>query len=125
MLADELKRASPKTQSALLEAMEESQVTSLEPPEDLHPRARRRHRRHRAIILGMSPRAALVLLRASRAEAAASDRAYVTLDDILRVAGPVLAHRLVLATDARVAGATGREVLEGVLASVPVPVGRD
>ena len=44
--------------------------------------------------LGASPRAALQLLRASRARAALDGRDYVIPDDIQALAGPVLAHRL-------------------------------
>ncbi|HWN61835.1 MAG TPA: MoxR family ATPase, partial [Streptosporangiaceae bacterium] len=44
--------------------------------------------------LGASPRAALHLLRASRAWAALDGRDYVIPDDVQALAGPVLAHRL-------------------------------
>ena len=81
-------------------------------------------RRHRSLSLGMSPRSALALLRASRAEAAAAGRDHVLPDDIRRMAPPVLEHRLVLATEARLAGVGRREVVEEVLEAVPVPVAR-
>ena len=193
MLADEINRASPKTQSALLEAMEERQVTvdgttyPLGPPFmviatqnpiehegtyplpesqldrflmrisigypdrdaeleilDTHGGARARSttsgrwstaaevaamiargahactsrralkaylvdlaeasRRHPALALGMSPRATLSLQRATRARAAAQGRNYVMPDDVKALAGPVLAHRLMLTPEAQLQG---------------------
>jgi len=48
------------------------------------------------VVLGASPRASLALLRASKAQAVLAGRPYVTPDDMRQVAGPVLAHRLIL-----------------------------
>jgi MoxR-like ATPase len=211
VLGDEINRASPKTQSALLEAMEERQVTvdgttyPLEAPfmviatqnpidhegtyplpesqldrfllrvavgypdrgaeleildthadhstlEELQPvataadvramanAARLVHvapslkgylvdlaeasRRHPGLALGMSPRATLSLQRASRALAAANGRNYVLPDDVKALAGPVLAHRLMLTPEAQLQGADAESIVADVLASVPVPSGR-
>ncbi|MDP1807191.1 MAG: AAA family ATPase, partial [Acidimicrobiales bacterium] len=187
VLADEINRASPKTQSALLEAMEEHQVTvdgttyhlpapfmviaTQNPVEhegtyplpesqldrflmriamgyparaaeiailDTHARAAppmdqlapvagatdvaamvalahathvapplkgyivdlaAASRRHPSLALGVSPRAALGLLRAARARAASLGREYVVPDDLKLLAGPVLEHRLALTPD--------------------------
>jgi MoxR-like ATPase len=201
VLGDEINRASPKTQSALLESMEERQVTvdgttySLEPPfmviatqnpvemegtyplpeaqrdrftarlaigypepadelsmldahgshsplDDLKPAAhasdvraliaavRQVHvakqvqqyiidlvnatRAASSLRLGASPRAALHLLRASRAYAALEDRNFVIPDDVQALALPVLAHRLLPTAEAVV----GRELPEQVLAKI-------
>src|SRR5919107_1699631 len=46
--------------------------------------------------LGASPRAGLQLLRAARASAALNGRDHVLPDDVQALAGPVLAHRLLL-----------------------------
>jgi len=81
-------------------------------------------RRHPNVMLGMSPRATLALQRASRARAAASGRSYVIPDDIKAVAEPVVAHRLMLSSDAQLQGLTARKVVADVLASVPVPAAR-
>jgi MoxR-like ATPase len=78
-------------------------------------------RRHPSIVLGVSPRGGLGLLRAARARAAAIGRPYVVPDDIKALAGPVIEHRLVLAGDAALSGATQSDVLADILASVPVP----
>jgi MoxR-like ATPases len=208
LLADEINRASPKTQSALLEAMEEGQVTvdghtyPLGPPfmviatqnpielEGTYPlpeaqldrflmriamgypdrdaeidilEADRDHasvadlgavitsdelmtlsrgiarvhvasalreyivslveatRRHPGLALGASPRGALGLQRAARAWAAAAGRDFVLPDDVKRLAGPVLSHRLVPTADAELRGVDGDDVIAELLASVPVP----
>jgi MoxR-like ATPase len=209
VLGDEINRASPKTQSALLECMEERQVTvdgatyrlelpfmviatqnpvemegtyplpeaqrdrftariaigypdpaaelamlashgSSSPLDDLRPAAHASDVRalvaavrgiHVApqirqyvinlvtatrtspeLRLGASPRAALHLLRASRAYAALEGRDFVIPDDVQVLAGPVLAHRLLPTPEALV----GRELPEDVLAEIvqrlPLPV---
>lgn len=53
-------------------------------------------REHAGVELGGSPRASLHLAAMARARAAMNGRAYVLPDDIAQLAGPVLAHRLVL-----------------------------
>jgi len=210
-LGDEINRASPKTQSALLECMEERQVTvdgvthQLEDPfmviatqnpvehegtyplpesqldrfmmrlsigypgrtaelevlerhgghsalDDLEPvsdatsvqvlikMAREVHvaqalksyivdiceatRQHPDVYLGASPRASLYLLRAARVVAASRTRDYVVPEDLKDIAVPVLAHRILLAPEAQMRGATSDAVLASVLDRVPVPAAR-
>lgn len=79
-------------------------------------------RRSSSITLGVSPRASLALYRASQALAATQGRDYVAPEDIKRLAMPVLAHRLILAVDARMRGRSSRDVLTELLAEVAVPV---
>ena len=81
-------------------------------------------REHNSLALGMSPRATLSLQRASRARAASLGRDYVVPDDLKQMARPVLEHRLTLTPEAHLAGSDAGEVLEDVLARVPVPTGR-
>ena len=208
VLGDEINRASPKTQSALLESMEEGQVTvdgstyQLEPPfmviatqnpvemegtyplpeaqrdrfmsrisigypdrqaelamldshgsssplDDLKPVAhasdiralvaavREVHvstsirqyiidlvnatRTSTELRLGASPRAALHLLRASRAHAALDDRDFVIPDDVQALAVPVLAHRLLPSAEAMVGRAMPDQVLSGIVRRLPLP----
>jgi MoxR-like ATPase len=209
VLADEINRASPKTQSALLEAMEERQVTvdartyrlprpfmviatqnpielegtyplpeaqldrflmrlpmgypgreaelaildaqgrasasadSLSPVvtaadvaaataavDDVHVAAELRDyildlvdatRRHPDLVLGASPRGSLALQRCSRALAATFGRAYVVPDDVKRVAGAVLEHRLLVSPDAALRGVTADDVVASLLGTLPVP----
>jgi MoxR-like ATPase len=209
VLGDEINRASPKTQSALLECMEERQVTidaetralgrpfmviatqnpvehegtyplpeaqldrfmlrlsigypsadieveilgthaAGQPLEDIGPvtdapgvaamiamahqvhvaPALRRYivelmaatRRHPDFYLGASPRASIMLLRASRALAAAEERDYVTPDDIKRLVVPTLAHRVIVNTDATMTGRSAADVLADLTSLVDVPV---
>ncbi len=209
LLVDEINRASPKTQSALLEAMQESQVTSdgetyalarpflvlatqnpieyegtyplpeaqldrftmrvalgypplaeearmlaeqtTDPPlESLLPVVGReeilaavedakaiyveeslgryvvallRHTRSSPrVALGASPRSGIALLRVAKARALAEGRGFALPDDVKAVAAPVLAHRLILAPEARSAGATPEELVAEAVEQTPVPV---
>jgi MoxR-like ATPase len=208
VLGDEINRASPKTQSALLESMEEQQVTvdgatySLEPPfmviatqnpvemegtyplpeaqrdrfmtrlsigypdkeaelamldshgsssplDELKPVAhaadirelvaavREVHvsepirqyiidlvtatRTSAELRLGASPRAALHLLRASRAHAALDGRDFVIPDDVQTLAIPVLAHRLLPSTAAVVGRELPDRILSAIVQRLPLP----
>jgi MoxR-like ATPase len=209
LLVDEVNRASPKTQAALLECMEERQVSvdgvtyPLEPPfmvmatqnpieyegtyplpeaqldrftmrvslgypplaeearmldeqtsepplESLEPVAAaadvlrlvdaargvyveeslgryvvallRQTRSDQRLYLGASPRAGIALLRVAKARALSETRDYVTPDDVKAVAAPVLAHRLILAPEARSAGLGPAELVADALSHTPVPV---
>ena len=79
-------------------------------------------RDHDAVELGASPRGTLALGRASQALAALRGRDYVLPDDIKALAIPVLAHRLILSPEARLRGRTAAQLLEEIIAGVPVPV---
>ena len=210
LLADEINRATPKTQAALLEAMQEAQVTAdgqtfaLPPPflvlatqnpielEGTYPLPeaqldrflmrvsvgypepdtereilrRRRERRTDAatvptivsraellamqealedvfvsdaleryivaltqatrtdarVALGASPRGTLALLKLARAEAAMRGREFVLPDDVKVMAGPALAHRLVLRPELWVSKVTSAQVVANLLRQVPAPV---
>jgi MoxR-like ATPase len=74
-----------------------------------------------SLQLGVSPRGATALLAASRAWAWLSGRAYVTPDDVKALARPALRHRVQLRPEAELEGATADGLLDGILASVPVP----
>ena len=74
------------------------------------------------LYLGASPRAGIALLRIAKALALAEGRDFVSPDDIKAVAAPVLAHRLILAPEARSAGLAAAELVADALARTPVPV---
>jgi MoxR-like ATPase len=74
-----------------------------------------------SLSLGVSPRGATALLSTSRAWAWLSGRDYVTPDDVKALARPTLRHRVALRPEAELEGVTVDAVLDGVLASVPVP----
>ncbi|MEE6280111.1 AAA family ATPase [Georgenia sunbinii] len=78
-------------------------------------------RRHSRLRLGCSPRAALHLVRAARAHAALEGRDYVLPDDIQQLAVPVLAHRVILSSDAQLARDTPESIITDLLAEVAVP----
>ena len=74
------------------------------------------------LYLGASPRAGIALLRVAKARALAEGRDYLVPDDVKAVATPVLAHRLILAPEARAAGLGGPELVAEALERTPVPV---
>jgi MoxR-like ATPase len=78
-------------------------------------------RRHSEIRLGASPRASLQLLRTAKAAAAMAGRDYVLPDDVQRLAVPVLAHRLIPAATATVAGRSPEMIVREIAASLRVP----
>ena len=187
VVGDEINRASPKTQSALLESMEERQVTvdgttyplpeaqrdrftarisigyptaaaelemldthgSSSPLDSLKPVATAVDVRQligavRGVLvtsqvkeyiialaaatrsapelrLGASPRAALQLLRASRARAALDGRDYVIPDDIQALIIPVFAHRLLPTAEALVERHLPEQVVARIVAQTPLP----
>ena len=69
------------------------------------------------VELGASPRAGLMLLRAAKASALLAGRDHALPDDVQRMAGAVLTHRIVLAPEA--VQATGDEVVADALAATP------
>jgi MoxR-like ATPase len=74
------------------------------------------------VRLGASPRATLALHRAVQAWAAMHDRDFATPDDVKHMAQPVLAHRLMVALEARLRGRDAAALVADILESVPVPV---
>ncbi|KQT93726.1 AAA family ATPase [Marmoricola sp. Leaf446] len=74
-----------------------------------------------SLSLGVSPRGATALLRASRAWAWLSGRDFVTPDDVKALAHATLAHRLALRPEAELDGVAVDQVLDTAIASVPVP----
>jgi len=81
----------------------------------------RRTRTHEAVMSGAGPRGTQSLLMASRAHAAIQGRDFVTPDDIRELAVPVLAHRQVLRPEFELEGLSSAEVIQQILAEIPVP----
>jgi MoxR-like ATPase len=73
--------------------------------------------------LGASPRAALQLLRASRARAALDGRDYVIPDDIQALAAPVLAHRVLPTAESLVERKPPEQVIGRLVEQIPLPRG--
>jgi MoxR-like ATPase len=76
-------------------------------------------RSHHALELGGSTRATLALAAATRAFAAMKGRDYALPDDVKALAGPVLAHRLVMSPEGRLRGLRPRGVIDEILTSIP------
>ena len=74
------------------------------------------------LYLGASPRAGIALLRVAKARALAAARTFLEPDDVKAVAVAVLAHRLILAPEARSSGLTGEQIVRETLEKTPVPV---
>jgi MoxR-like ATPase len=74
-----------------------------------------------SLQLGVSPRGATALMATSRAWAWLAGRDYVTPDDVKALARPTFRHRVQLRPEAELEGVSPDGVLDGVLASVPVP----
>ena len=176
LLADEINRTSSKTQSALLEAMEELQVTvdgvtrplpkpfivlatenpvgsagtqmlpasqldrfmlqlSMGYPNRASTAALLKDRRiydyiaelvdltrsNAYVTLGVSPRGALAVTRAAKANAYLEGRDYVIPDDVCAVFPDVCVHRLILNSKARLQDYTAALILQNVLTSVQKP----
>jgi MoxR-like ATPase len=79
-------------------------------------------REHPDVYLGASPRASIMLLRASRALAASEGRDYVIPDDVKKLVIPVMAHRVLVSADAAMSGRTPQSILSDLLSEVAVPV---
>lgn len=77
------------------------------------------------VRLGVSIRGALALTKAVRTRAASLGRTYVTPDDVKTLAGPVLAHRLILHPEAEFDGVTAEAVIGQVLLEVTPPTQRE
>ena len=72
--------------------------------------------------LGASPRAGINLLRVAKARALVAGRDYVVPDDVKAVAPAVLAHRLILAPEARSSGLSDEDIVREAVDRTPVPV---
>jgi MoxR-like ATPase len=74
-----------------------------------------------SLSLGVSPRGAAALLKAAKAWAWISGRAYVTPDEIKAMARPTLRHRVIVRPELEIEGVTADQVLDGLLAQVSAP----
>jgi len=78
-------------------------------------------RNHKALYLGASPRASIGILNGSKALAAMRGRDFVIPDDIVYIAPAVLRHRLVLAPEREMEGASTDDVINEILQSIEIP----
>jgi len=73
------------------------------------------------IALGASPRAAVMLMLAAKAQAVLNCREFVTPDDVKGMALPALRHRLLLHPEVEVEGRTADECIRDLLLGIEVP----
>jgi MoxR-like ATPase len=78
-------------------------------------------RGHKEVQLGVSPRGSISLMRAAMGRAMLEGRGYVLPDDVQEMVLPVLAHRLMLRSQAYVQNQTAETVLQEILKQAPVP----
>jgi len=74
------------------------------------------------VQLAASPRASIALMKMAQALSLFEGRDFVIPETIQAVAADVIAHRMVIVPEAKLSGATGRQVVADILATVPVPV---
>ena len=74
-----------------------------------------------SIFLGASPRASLAILRASKANAAIKGRDFVTPEDIIEMAVPVMRHRIILSPEKEMEGASADELIHTMISNIEVP----
>lgn len=123
-LADPLVDLQPVTSAAELGELQavRRNVRVEESVRDYIVRVARATRQNNDIQLGASPRASLALYQAAQAWAALDGREFVLPDDVKFLAPYVLCHRLIISAQAQLRGRTAQELVEDVVAAVPVPV---
>lgn len=78
-------------------------------------------RKAESVQLGASPRASLALMKTAQALALFDGMEFVTPDHVKELAVSVIAHRLVLGSDAKFSGATGESIVRDIVKEVPIP----
>lgn len=78
-------------------------------------------RNNKSVYLGASPRASLAIMNAAKAMAAIQGRDFVTPEDILAVAPPVLRHRIILSPDKEMEGISEDDVIKQIIQAMDVP----
>jgi MoxR-like ATPase len=73
------------------------------------------------VLLGVSPRGAIALLKVAKGYALLAGRAYITPDDVKKAAVPALAHRLVLTGSEQLKKDAAKGIIEEIIAGTPVP----
>lgn len=73
------------------------------------------------VVLGVSPRGTISLMRVAKGYAALDNRDYVTPDDVKKAALPVLSHRIMLSSSAKIKKDADAAIISDILERVPVP----
>ncbi len=78
-------------------------------------------RANQDLYLGASPRASVTLLNTSKALATLRGRDFVTPEDVVYLATPVLRHRIQLTPEKEMEGAMPEDVIEQIIRNIEVP----
>lgn len=78
-------------------------------------------RNNKSLYLGASPRASLAMINGAKAIAAMAGRDFVTPEDIIKVATPVLAHRIMLSPEKEMEGLTSADIVAQIIKKLEVP----
>lgn len=78
-------------------------------------------RNNKSLYLGASPRASLAIINGAKAFAAMQGRDFVTPEDIIKVAPPVLSHRIMLTPDKEMEGLTTSDIVMQIIQKIEVP----
>jgi MoxR-like ATPase len=79
-------------------------------------------RKHKRVRFGVSPRGVIGMMRAAQGLAFLEGRDFVLPDDVKELARPVLLHRVIPRHEERTRGTSAEDILDEVLAEVPVPL---
>ena len=78
-------------------------------------------RNNSSLYLGASPRASLAILRSAKANAAIMGRDFVTPEDIIEMAIPVMRHRIILTPEKEMEGLSADELVNDIISKIEVP----
>jgi len=78
-------------------------------------------RHHQDVVLGLSTRAGIALLKGARARAFLQERDFVIPDDVKRLLVPALSHRLQVSPEAEMEDISPEPIINEVATQVPVP----
>lgn len=103
----------------------QDEVTQVEVHEDLIEyilKIAQMSRNNEDIALGISPRATLDWIKGTRAMAYCNKRDYVIPDDVIKVFEPIIAHRILLSSEARMKQISVEKVLSYIRERVSIPI---
>jgi MoxR-like ATPase len=78
-------------------------------------------RSNSSLYLGASPRASLAILKSAKAHAAMMGRDFVTPEDIIEMAVPVMRHRIILTPEKEMEGLSPDELINDIISKIEVP----
>lgn len=82
-------------------------------------------RQHPMIRVGASPRASKSIYKGCKVWAAMNGRNFTTPDDVQQIAVPILNHRLILTSEARMVKKSVEEIVSEVIGSIPAPPSKE